>query len=203
MSKHHELSKRGMTAQDGDYCSQPPTMFNGEAAHGSPGYLKLASITDERLVSLYHALTEGRERTSAAFLLVGHSLPCTHAEAVDIGKKVARACGVDPCVPGNWSHGSCWHSTPSRRARRYIKRGNERHPKDRYDANATTVHAGEYMLHCAQHGTYRRRNCVQTCEQGLIAYDVTTSPPVYRCGKWFYESMSDAYSTLNEAIAHC
>ena len=194
MSKHHELSKRGMTAHYKDYCSQPPTTFDGEPARGSSGYLELASIAAEGLVSLYHALTDGRERTSAAFLLVGHSLPCTHVEAVDIGKKVARACGVDPSVPGNWSDGSCWHSTPSRKARRFIKHGNERHPKARYDANAPTVHAREYMLHCAQHGTYRRADCVQACEQGLMGYDVATSPPVYRGGKWFYESMYDAYS---------
>ena len=199
VSRHRELPDKGVTAQREGLCSLPPTTFDGEPAHGSPGYLKLASITDEGLVSLYYALTEGRARNTAAFLLVGHTLPCRHVEAVDIGKKVARACGVDPSVPGNWSHGSCWHSTPGRKARRYVNEGNQKHPKARYDSNAPTIHSGEYMLHCAQHGTYRRADCVQTCEQGLITYDVTTSPPVYRGGRWFYESVCDAYSTPHES----
>ena len=165
-----------------------PVDFDGNAATGSKGYVRLAALPDADLVRLFDSIKGAVRGAANNGLIVGHSLPTTHSEATDIGRKAARAKGFDLALPNVWSKTACLHSRPigSTKPRYYKPDSNlRRWSYDVPTSRATGV--GDVLLGCDTHGLNRK--CEPECVQGMRLYSDAGSAKPKGKGKLLFEAV--------------
>ena len=168
--------------------STKPTNFDGQPATGSKGYVRLAALGDADLVRLFDSIKGAVRGAANNGLIVGHSLPTTHSEATDIGRKAARAKGFDLTLPNVWSNTACLHSRPTGSTKpRYYKPDSNlrRWSFDVPTSRATGV--GDVLLGCDTHGLVRK--CEPECVQGMRLYSDAGSAKPKGKGKLLFEAV--------------
>ena len=154
-----------------------PLDFDGNAATGSKGYVRLAALGNADLVRLFDSIKGAVRGAANNGLIVGHSLPTTHSEATDIGRKVVRAARAAGHELGAWSKTACLHSRPVGSTKpRYYKPDSSlrRWSHDVPTSRSTSI--GDVLLGCEVHGLVRK--CEPECVQGLRVYsDAGTAKP--------------------------
>ena len=165
-----------------------PIDFDGKPATGSKGYVRLASLGNADLVRLFDSIKGAVRGAANNGLIVGHSLPTTHSEATDIGRKAARAKGFDLALPNVWSKTACLHSRPTGSTKpRYYKPDSNlrRWSFDVPTSRATGV--GDVLLGCDTHGLVRK--CEPECVQGMRLYSDAGSAKPKGKGKLLFEAV--------------
>ena len=165
-----------------------PLDFEGKPATGSKGYVRLAALADADLVKLFDSIKGAVRGAANNGLIVGHSLPTTHSEATDIGRKAARAKGFDLTLPNVWSLTACLHSRPTGSTKpRYYKPASNlrRWSFDVPTSRATGV--GDVLLGCDTHGLVRK--CEPECVQGMRLYSDAGSAKPKGKGKLLFEAV--------------
>ena len=165
-----------------------PTDFDGKPATGSKGYVRLAALGDADLVRLFDSIKGAVRGAANNGLIVGHSLPTTHGEATDIGRKAARAKGFDLTLPNVWSKTACLHSRPtgSTKPRYYKPDSNLRRWSFDVPTSRTTG-VGDVLLGCDTHGLVRK--CEPECVQGMRLYSDAASAKPKAKGKLLFEAV--------------
>ena len=148
-----------------------------DKTEATQGYKRWQALKPAQLAKAFdaiesHLLANGEKRKannpSAFALLVAHSLPVTHIEAVEVAKMWYEHKGLPFELGTTFATGSQWHSTRATKPMRKV--GN----LARYDANAGIAHAGANMACEVSRSTYRHdthngTGCSKTCGQGLLA----------------------------------
>ena len=165
-----------------------PVDFDGELATGSKGYVRLAALPDAELVLLFDSIVGAVRGAANNGLIVGHSLPTTHGEATDIGRKAARAKGFDLSLPNVWSKTACLHSRPAGSTKpRYYKPDSNLRRWSHDVPTSRSTSEGDVLLGCETHGLVRK--CEPECVQGMRLYTDAGSAKPKGKGKLLFEAV--------------